>query len=244
MYCKKCGVKLMEGAAFCKECGTTQNPQLRTDKANEISDKTNSDESHEYNDENSDLYSDADDRNSEVINSYRIFHSDDEILIDSLGSGFLSNIVANSNFNKAVIICSNKRVYQKGKLIFRDSQRKLIYAKGEAVVDLKDITGMFYEIINPVFRLVHFAFFFFLFLIALFIAETEPYLAEDIYTVMGVISFIGLIFLIAYYAKKKKYFVIQHAGGEILADSNWYKVSSIRRFMKTVSKQKDKITNY
>ncbi|MBL7136690.1 MAG: hypothetical protein ISS81_08900 [Candidatus Marinimicrobia bacterium] len=52
----------------------------------------------------------------EVVKKYKIFHSDDEILVDTLGSGFLSSLFVQKSFRKSVLFCSNKRVYQKGKI--------------------------------------------------------------------------------------------------------------------------------
>ncbi|HEM48827.1 MAG TPA: zinc ribbon domain-containing protein [Caldithrix sp.] len=236
MYCKNCGRQLPVGAEFCKECGEpVQKKAFEKERHDDSRDQKKDPE-----EEKSPIEQHAD-----IIKKHGVFFSDDEILIDTLGSGFLSSVIVQKEMMRSVLICSNKRVYQKGKLFWRDYRRKIIYSKGEAFVYIKDITGMYYEVAKPIYRFGVIGIMLLLIPIGLLIAqEVSSDIAEIIYVMCGVIFFFTLISAIAYYATKEKWFVIQHAGGELCTKCNWYSTKSISRFMKNVSIQKDLITNY
>jgi len=52
--------------------------------------------------------------------------------------------------------------------------------------------------------------------------------------------FIAFIFLLLYFMKKRKWFIIEYAGGEIITSCNWYSDNSLKKFMRAVYLQKDK----
>ena len=153
MYCKECGQQLDSTATFCKYCGSPQ-PSVR-----------NLEQTSDYAPQSSEIGEDLSDNNStqegeisheeqtRIIRKHKIFFSDNEVLIDMLGSGFLSSLFVQEKFSKSVLICSNKRVYQKGKL-FERQQGRIVYVNGEASVDLQYITGMKYFIVSPIHRFI------------------------------------------------------------------------------------------
>jgi len=51
----------------------------------------------------------------------------------------------------------------------------------------------------------------------------------------------SIISLVLYFLKKAKWFVIEYAGGMIMTNCHWYSKKSIKRFMKNISIQKDKV---
>ncbi|MFW5804364.1 MAG: zinc-ribbon domain-containing protein [bacterium] len=229
MYCKECGKQLIENSTFCKYCGASQNNPIQIEYP--VSDDENS-----SNDESSV------EQQKRIIKKHKIFHSENEVLIDTLGSGFLSSLFVQKSFSKSVMFCSNKRIYQKGKIFKRNINGKITYYHGEQCVDLREVTGISFLIDDPVNRL----FFSFLMLVLGIVgftlaSEQRGDLALIISIVSGALigAFIGS--LIIYGLKKGKYFIIEYAGGEIITNSNWYSYKSIKRFMKNVSLQRDKL---
>lgn len=176
------------------------------------------------------------------IQKHKIFHNNNETLIDTLGSGFISSLFVQENFSKSVLFCSNKRVYQRGKLFDRNFQGKITYYNGERSVDLREITGLTFYVEDPIhrFKLIAPAFIFGIigFLIA---AGQRGDIKVIISVISGVLIGLGIVLLIIYGLKKGKWFVIEYAGGMIMTNCNWYSKKSIKRFMKNVSIQKDKL---
>jgi len=182
----------------------------------------------------------------EVVKKYKIFHSDDEILVDTLGSGFLSSLFVQKSFRKSVLFCSNKRVYQKGKIFKKNIQGNIIYSNGEKSIEIRDVTGLNYYIDDPIYRFKYIGLTFLLAILCFFFAQEQR---GDIWEILFVISasvcgiMIGLtiVLLFIYGLKKSKWFVIEYAGGMMMTNCNWYSKKSIKRFMRNISIQKDKI---
>jgi len=182
----------------------------------------------------------------EIVKKYKIFHNDDEILTDTLGSGFLSSLFVQKSFSKSVLFCSNKRVYQKGKIFKKNIQGSIIYSNVEKIIDIKDITGLNYYIDDPIYRFKFIGLTFILALLCFFLAQNQR---GDFWEILYIIStsvggfLIGLtvLFLFIYGLKKSKWFVIEYAGGMMMTNCNWYSKKSIKRFIKNISQQKDKI---
>ncbi len=233
MYCKKCGKELPDIAIYCKYCGNHQNKEIKkTTSVNEElieeiftgKDETKLDDS------------------KNLIGKHKIFHNNDEVLIDTLGSGFVSSVFVQESFSKSVLFCSNKRVYQKGKLFDKNFQGKITYYNGERSVDLREITGISYYVDDPIhrFKLIAPAFIFGIigFLIA---GEQRGDIKDLISIISGALIGIGIVLLIIYGLKKGKWFIIEYAGGMIMTNCNWYSKKSIKHFMKSISIQKDKL---
>ena len=229
MQCKKCGKQLDDTVTVCKYCFTSQNLHLNPEESSEQEIITEKEET-------------SIEEQTKIIRKHKIFHSDNEILIDTLGSGFLSSLFVQESFSKSVIFCSNKRVYQRGKLFDRNYKGKITYYNGERSVDLREITGISYYIDDPIHRFILIAPAFLLGIIGFCIASEQRGDIKDIISIIsGAMIGVGIVSLIIYGFKKGKWFVIEYAGGMIRTNCNWYSKKSIKRFMRNVSIQKDKL---
>ena len=74
--------------------------------------------------------------------SEKIFFDKEEQLISVLGQGYIANILE-GNFQKSSLILSSKRLYQKGKIYDKVSDRKWKSLEGQKVVDINDITAIY-----------------------------------------------------------------------------------------------------
>jgi RNA polymerase subunit RPABC4/transcription elongation factor Spt4 len=235
MYCKECGKQLDTATTFCKYCGSSQ-----TSSNNLALSSVSADYSENIADDNEEELSFEE--QVEIIRKHKIFFSNDEVLIDSLGSGFLSRYFVQHEFGKSVIICSNKRVYQQGKLFEKTPQGSITYTHGEKSVDLKNITGLKYSIVSPVNRLIPVVIFFFLGIVAFLLGKGLGRDLSDTLTIFaGFMGSSAIISFIIYSLKKTKWFEIQHAGGSIMTKCNWYPEKNIQQFMRNISLQKAKI---
>lgn len=235
MYCKNCGQQLDPAAEFCKSCGSTQPSPVDSKQS-----KANSEDSHSNDSFSEEEISIEEQKN--IIKKNKIFFSEDEVLIDTLGSGFLSSLFVQEKFRKSVLICSNKRVYQRGKLFEKNYQERVIYFQGEKSVDLREITGIKYYIESPIYRLLPVAIFLFIAIISFAIGqELDGNLGDTLQIIAGFLTGLAVILLIIYALKKPKWFEIEYAGGSILTNCNWYPKKNIRQFMINVSLQKDRI---
>ncbi|PCH66780.1 MAG: hypothetical protein COC06_12230 [Bacteroidales bacterium] len=242
MYCKECQSKLDEQAEFCKECGT---PTLSNNKV-EVS-ESNGTEIEEAEEKNSSVEPEVSiSAQSKVIKRHNIFHNSNEILIDSLGSGFIQSLVLNREFNKSILFLSDKRIYQKGKIFEKDSLGKLTYFNGEKFMELREVTGAYFSITNET-GIGMRAFFLIIFglLGIFFLVVAEREIGRKLTPIIAGISVFlivfGLIRLIQFQLKKHKYLTIESSGGIMTTNCSWYTRKSIRRFMRNISIQKDKL---
>ncbi|MBL7136691.1 MAG: hypothetical protein ISS81_08905 [Candidatus Marinimicrobia bacterium] len=105
---------------------------------------------------------------------------------------------------------------------------------------------MNYYIDDPIYRFKYIGLTFLLAILCFFFAQEQR---EDIWEILFVISasvcgiMIGLtiVLLFIYGLKKSKWFVIEYAGGMMMTNCNWYSKKSMKRFMRNISIQKDKI---
>lgn len=237
MYCKECGEQLLDNASFCKNCGKAQ-PTMSTLSA--ISQKDGNDMKEEFApDEKVDI-----EEQTKLLKKHKIFYSNNEVLIDTLGSGLISTIVVQGDFGKSVMFCSNKRVYQKGKIIVRDRLGKFVYHNGDKSVDLREITGLSFQIESQISRFKFIIFLIIIGIVGFAFSKDVGRAYYDQITFFSWVSFLsGIILTLIYYMKKPKYFIIEFAGGEMITNCNWYARKSIKRFMKNIALQKDEIFN-
>ena len=172
----------------------------------------------------------------------KIFHCKDEALIDTLGSGYINSLFVQKKFSKSILFCSDKRVYQTGKIFERNYSGRIIYYNGEKCVGLREITGIGFVIENPITRLIFVFATFILGMLGFSLAEEQFRSIQDILLFTSpLLIVISIISLILYFLKKAKWLVIEYAGGMIMTNCNWYSKTSIKNFMKNISIQKDKV---
>ncbi len=224
MFCKECGKPLKEDVNFCKECGTSQTINVQQSEINDT--------------ESENHFTDENDNKEQIsaIKKFKLFHSREEKLVDVLGSGFLASAFVQEKFKKSVLICSDKRIYKKGKLIER-SNRGITYYHGQESVDVLEVTGMKYQVGSSAGKLTLAGIIFLLSVIGLF--ASNELRSDEIGAISGLFLVFSFIFFIYHSLKKRKYFIIQYAGGEITTPCNWYSNKKIKKFMKSVSTQKD-----
>jgi len=124
MYCKNCGNETVGTELYCKSCGAKQkiidkNPGFEYEK-----------------DESESFDPNKEDAIHGILKRHRIFFDKNENTVSILGSGFLSSIIAEGKFRKSILICSDKRIYQKGKIFERDHKGDITYNTGQKCVNL------------------------------------------------------------------------------------------------------------
>jgi len=139
-------------------------------------------------------------------------------------------------FGKSILFCSNKRIYLKGLLFERNHQGKIIYSKGQSCVDLKDITGTKFTSAKNLNYFISLTIFLIIGGLLLYLPVLNiGYVSETtIYFFGGLFLLIAFIFLILFYAKRIKYFIIEYAGGEIITKCNWYSDKGLKEFMQNI----------
>jgi hypothetical protein len=234
MYCKQCGKQMDSAVKYCKYCGASQvlsnsSHQPETEPESNDNNATPSESELSYEEQQN------------IIRNHNIFFNDDETLIDTLGSGFLSSFFVQKTFSKSILICSTRRLYQKGKM-FTKTQGGISYLLGEQSTDLRDITGIMYYIENPIYRLYRVMFLLIIALIAvIFGEELGNEFEQPLKILAGIAIGFAITLSILYSLKKRKWLKIEHAGGSIMTPCFWYPQKDIRLFMKNVSVQRDKI---
>lgn len=179
----------------------------------------------------------------------KIFMSQNEEYISSLGNGYIANYLAGKAIKKGFAVISDKRVYFKGSVLNKIGK---VYVKNneERIVDIKDITGtgFIYRkvygqlakiIISLILMVFIFGYFFLGFKDHNFIT-TEEACASGV--LMGTLlsGIASLVLLMFNYLKKRKgYFEIQYAGGQIAFDTSFYAQVELEDFQKQLRRVKD-----
>ena len=178
------------------------------------------------------------------VNEYnftRIFYDSSEKHLGTLGIGYLQNYMISGKSERAILLLSNKRLYQRGKAL-QKSNRGWILVRTEKVVDIKDITGTSF-LSNKRLSLLFSSIFFGFATLALFgISILNRKLeAEQNWDVL--LFLLGSIMtgacIWAYLFLQKKVFIVEYAGGSIGVDSSAYAEIEITEFQKKISKLKD-----
>jgi len=236
MNCSECGQFLDNDSKFCIQCGAKQLQNEISITVDEKKSKRNT-----YSEDASP--NDEERLAAEEIKKNNLFHSIDEYFVDALGSSFIYSVLTSKALDKSILICSNRRIYQKGKLYNLSSYGKLTTSYGIKSVDIPEVTGVGYEVESKTSKLVLslFLIVFGLVLAGIPGGDRELLVLGQVLSVSSILG--GLFTLIIYFLKKGKWFYIEYAGGRICASCSWYSDKSINRFMKQISLQKDKLCN-
>lgn len=164
-----------------------------------------------------------------------------------LGNNIAQTYLSTGNIGEGFAILSDKRVYFKGKCLYK-SGKKYYSSSQERVVDLNDVTGSGFERINPIYLLVTgivFAVLTLIFLLTITVhAANDHSVPETGENRLGSFLFVpflitALIFLILYTIKKRNIFKIDYAGGSIGFDLRLIPYSEAEHFNKALRTCKD-----
>ena len=146
-FCKKCihyDFNLKQGI-LCKLSNEKPSFVENCDKfeLNSAKDETQSNqEKNLYTQDKSKLVSDE---NSIYSKIQHWFYDPDEKFIGTLGQGYLASIIQ-GDFSKSVLVLTNKRIYQKGKIFEIGNTGSLQSVKADKVIEVDQVTGTsFYE---------------------------------------------------------------------------------------------------
>ena len=232
MYCVGCGKEIEDGLKFCPYCGKSQideNEEKKTfGKEPEV--KVNLDNL-------TGAFSELKLGEPDVIASDdEIFVDSDEVKVESLGNGWIKNLVLSHGLNKNAMILTNKRLYFQGKAF-----KKGRFIKNEQIVNVEDVTGVSTEFISPIVGLSVFGILIIVNwlvpynLFYEFISKIWPFYVDH-YVLLLILLAIFIIILL----KRKAYLKIDYAGGYILFElknSNRHRAPG---FIKSLNKVKDK----
>ncbi len=179
------------------------------------------------------------------------FHDPSEEVRGVLGQGYIASIISSSSVDTSVLVLTNKRLYQKGKIFEKLPSGKWVSVKGFKTVPVESITGSSFTEINPFAMFVAGWIFIAIFVIPLLIAlfssgfQGPTGAGASRGGGSGLLSLIFLIFgiclLVAYYLKRARIFVVENAGGQIGTNCKWYSESEILNFQKIISQEQDRI---
>ncbi|MBO6128607.1 MAG: zinc ribbon domain-containing protein [Pseudobutyrivibrio sp.] len=237
MFCVGCGKEIEDGLKFCPYCGKTQIDENEEKKAfgEEPEAKINLDNL-------TGAFSELKVGEPDVIASDdEVFVDSDEVKVESLGNGWIKNLVLSHGLNKNAMILTNKRLYFQGKAF-----KKGRFIKNEQIVNVEDVTGVSAEYHNPIVSLIVCGLL--LIINFLYLQRLEFYLLMDLLgktTTFSEVIMIALqLLLIAVFIflllTRKAYLKIDYAGGYILFElknSNRHRAPG---FIKALNKVKDK----
>lgn len=236
MYCVGCGKEIEDGLKFCPYCGKTQideNEEKTFGKEPEA--KVNLDNL-------AGAFSELKVGEPDVIASDdEVFVDSDEVKVESLGNGWIKNLVLSHGLNKNAMILTNKRLYFQGKAF-----KKGRFIKNEQIVNVEDVTGVSTEFINPIVGLVVCGLL--LIFYVLYLRGLVFYILTDILWmpqsssefIMNALQLLLIAVFIFLLLTRKAYLKIDYAGGYILFElknSNRHRAPG---FIKALNKVKDK----
>jgi hypothetical protein len=179
--------------------------------------------------------------NNTIVNEYnfeKVFYDKSEKHLGTLGVSYLKNYLTSGAAEKTILLVSNKRLYQKGYAYEKSNASGWVKVRTEKTVDLKDITGTSMISIRPIALLIAFIAVGLIFSIIPMFSKTNGAAGSNGGGIMFIIIFTLIGFLI-YSFYKRKYFVVEYAGGYIAANSSSYSENEIANFQKLISNIKD-----
>lgn len=173
-------------------------------------------------------------------NYKNLFASQHEKFIAILGQDYFSSLLVEDDLSDSAVIISDKNVYQVGKLYesqFRIHGGGLRVSQGKKTVSLRDISGTASkEISNPLPGLALIIFGAIAAILGLLSAVMQ---STIIMLVIAALSLTAGIFLIM--KLKKRYLVIEYAGGSIAQPVKFITDSELNLFQGIISDEKEKM---
>jgi len=171
-----------------------------------------------------------------------LFASRDERFIAILGHDYYSTVLAIEDFSKSAIVLSDKRVYQVGmvyKSWFHGQSGGPWSGRGRKIVNLEDITGTTSkELSKPFIGYI---------VIAIGLMLGSLGLMSGVPDTMVTVSIIGsvlvIIGLLLSFRLKRKYLIIEFAGGSILHPVKFVTRTELDLFQGIISLEKDRCKN-
>ncbi len=77
------------------------------------------------------------------------FCAPDERQISTIGSGYMANIISDSNVSKAGATLTNKRIYFSGSVYTLNHRGHFVSYKQRKIVNINDVTGTGYVFYRP-----------------------------------------------------------------------------------------------
>ena len=164
-----------------------------------------------------------------------IFHDASEQALAVLGNSYLASFLSGGILQKSIIILTDKRLYQKGKIWARDYRGALHRTSGSQTVPVRDVTGSAYIIRRPTWMLIAAVALFILSLIFVRFSEGSYASASAVMFVLCV------IFIVLYVLLKKNIFEIHYSGGIMATECNWYGSKELEDFHRTLSLVQDMV---
>ena len=174
--------------------------------------------------------------------SNTLFASKDEKFIAILGHDYYSTVLLIEDFSRSAIVLSDKRVYQVGKVYksgFHGQSSGFWSGKGKKIVNLEDVTGTTSkELTKPFIGYIVAA-------IGLILGSLG--LMSGVPDTMLIVSLIGSVIvitgLILSFRLKRKYLIIEFAGGSISHPVKFVTRSELDLFQGIISLEKDRCKN-
>ncbi len=154
-----------------------------------------------------------------------LFVSPDEVEVDRLN---MTAVSVKTAVEKNQLVLSNKRLYYKGAAMSMNGSSR--YSKGEAIVDVKNITGTVFSVARNVKWLI--------IAIICMLIGTFVLVASGVAALGIAMLLIGGIYLLVYYVSAAKTLTVQYRGGvlaiQIKGVSKGTSVDAFRKFCKTI----------
>jgi len=174
--------------------------------------------------------------------SNTLFASRDEKFIAILGHDYYSTVLSIEDFSKSAIVLSDKRVYQVGKVYksgFHGQSGGPWAGRGKKIVNLEDVTGTTSkELTKPVIGYS---------VAVVGIVLGSLGLMSGVPDTMLTVGLIGLAILISgillTFRLKRKYLIIEFAGGSISHPVKFVTRSELDLFQGIISLEKDRCKN-
>jgi hypothetical protein len=140
-----------------------------------------------------------------------------------------------------MMVLTNKRLYQVGKVYEKVSDNKLVSTEGKKVISIPDITGTSFRQFNLTSSLI-FGMLFLIFSIMAFFFYATDAVTYWILIISIWCLIMGLGSMIKYHLGHKRFFIVEYPGGSVATECNWYAEKELDEFQKNISIEKDRIT--